>query len=89
MKVNINAKDFEKIEYLTYAKEINQSPTYLSVKREKKKGNNQTISNIKYFQNQFNCMYDYIPNKAEIIKKKKDKYFQLFKEANKIAIKEI
>ena len=34
-------------------------------------------------------MYDYIPNKDEIIKKKKDKYFYLFKEANKITIKEI
>ena len=37
VKANISAKDFEKIEYLTYVNEIKQLPTYLSDKKEKKK----------------------------------------------------
>ena len=87
VKVNISAKDFEKIGYFTYVNETNQLPTYLSVKKEKKKNNNQTISNIKSFQKQFNSMYDYIPNKAEIIKNKKINIFSYLKRQIKLQLK--
>ena len=49
----------------------------------------EVISNVKTFQKQFRSLYEYIPNKAELIEKNISKFKNLFKEANEIGIQDM